>query len=133
MPAQVEIPYRPSRTWHSPAPLADGARIIAKGIGGWILEAAEQLQRWFSPLLVAGSRLAHNSAHQGLGNHTLHTQRLDAKVGEALLFKDAVLLGTSSMWTHDDRLAYTGSDYWPGCTGSDCSVYRVPSWGDRPS
>jgi Tol biopolymer transport system component len=126
--------------------LADGARIIAKGTGGdrtslWTIDAhtgglvseqskySDDFHPSWSP---EGTHFAYDSLHQGLGNYTLYTQKLDTRVDEVPMFQDAFILGTSPVWMEDDWLAYTGCDYWPDGDGSKCGIYRMPSWGARP-
>jgi roadblock/LC7 domain-containing protein len=48
-------------------------------------------------------------------------------------YNDQAIIGTSPVWMHDDFVAFTGCDYWPGGTGgAKCGIYRMPSWNDRP-
>ena len=84
-----------------------------------------------------GTRFVYDSLHQGKGNyhHALH-QGLTGRGAAAevtLLQRTAASIGTSPVWMHDDWIAFTGCDYWPGGTGgSKCGIYRMPSWSDRP-
>ncbi len=125
----------------------DGDLIIAKGFRGsktslWTIDAhtgafvreqsvySDDFHPFWSP---DGGRFAYDSLHQGFGNYTLYTQRLDTKVDEMLHYGGMAIIGTSPVWMADDWIAFTGCDYWPGGSGgSNCGIYRIPSWSDRP-
>jgi Tol biopolymer transport system component len=126
---------------------ADGDLIIAKGFQGpktslWTIDAhtgsyvreqsdfSDDFHPFWSP---DGGRFVYDSLHQGFGNHTLYTQRLDTKVDEILHYGGMAIIGISPVWMADDWIAFTGCDYWPGGSGgSNCGIYRMPSWSDRP-
>lgn len=126
---------------------SDGALVIAKGFQGdktslWTIDAntgafvreqspfTNDFRPFWSP---DGTRFVYDSLHQGLGNSTLYQNRLDSKVDEFMYYNDTAIIGTSPVWMHDDWVAFTGCDYWPGGTGGGkCGIYRMPSWNDRP-
>ncbi len=126
---------------------SDGDLIIAKGFQGtktslWTIDAntgafvreqspfTNDFRPFWSP---DGTRFVYDSLHQGLGNSTLYQNRLDSKVDEFMHYNDVAIIGTSPVWLHDDWVAFTGCDYWPGGTGgAKCGIYRMPSWSDRP-
>jgi predicted Ser/Thr protein kinase len=126
---------------------SDGVLIIAKGFQGdktslWTINAntggfvreqspfTNDFRPFWSP---DGTRFVYDSLHQGLGNSTLYQNRLDSRVDEFMYYNDVAIIGTSPVWMHDDFVAFTGCDYWPGGSGGGkCGIYRMPSWNDRP-
>ncbi len=126
---------------------ADGELIIAKGFQGprtslWTINAStgqyireqgrfsdDYRPTWSSD----GSHFAYDSLHQGLGRHVLYTQKLDSKEDKYLAYRGMAILGTSPVWMHDDWVAFTACDYWPGATeGSRCGIYRMRVSGGDP-
>lgn len=126
---------------------ADGNLIVAKGFQGprtslWTIDAhtgafvreqgdfSDDFHPFWSP---DGGRFVYDSLHQGFGNRTLYSQRLDTKIDEMLRYEGEAIIGMSPVWLVDDWIAFTGCDYWPGGSGgSNCGVYRMPSWSGRP-
>jgi Tol biopolymer transport system component len=85
-----------------------------------------------------GGRFAYSSLHHGLGNfEMLYTQGLAGGKPQpevTLGHNGQQIRGTSPVWMHDDWIAFTGCDHWPGGTGgSRCGIYRMPSWGGEPA
>ncbi len=130
---------------------ADGQQIIANGEGAgkdslWTINAntgtfdREQVPftNDFHPSWSPdGSRFAYDSLHHGLGNfEMLYTQSLagpGAQPEVSLAHNGQQIRGSSPVWMHDDWIAFTGCDYWPGGSGgSKCGLYRMPSWGGQP-
>ncbi len=130
-----------------PALRADGDLIIAKGFQGartslWTIDAhtggfvreqsgfSDDFRPFWSP---EGARFVYDSLHLGRGHHTLYLQQLDTGVDEMLHYNGEAIIGMSPVWMHDDWIAFTGCDYWPGGGGgSNCGIYRMPSWSGRP-
>jgi serine/threonine protein kinase len=126
---------------------SDGVLILAKGFQGaktslWTIDAdtgafvreqsgyTNDFRPFWSP---DGTRFVYDSLHQGTGNSTLYQNGLDTRVDEFLSYNDMAIIGTSPVWMHDDWVAFTGCDYWPGGSGgAKCGIYRMPSWSDRP-
>ncbi|MFN2226233.1 MAG: protein kinase domain-containing protein [Anaerolineae bacterium] len=126
---------------------SDGALVIAKGFQGdktslWTIDAnsgafvreqspfTNDFRPFWSP---DGTRFVYDSLHQGLGNSTLYQNQLDSNADQLMHYNDQAIIGTSPVWMHDDFVAFTGCDYWPGGTGgAKCGIYRMPSWNDRP-
>jgi hypothetical protein len=131
----------------------DGALLIANGQGGGrdslvtidansgaILhnqtEYTDDYHPFWSP--VDGARFVYDSFHHGLGNYQmLYIQGVTngrPLEEDTLGTEGQQIRGTSPVWLHDDWIAFTGCDYWPGGTGgSRCGIYRMPSWDGRPS
>jgi Tol biopolymer transport system component len=85
-----------------------------------------------------GTRFAYDSLHHGLGNYTmLYTQGITGGKPQpevTIGYNGQQIRGHSPVWMQDDWIAFTGCDYWPGGSGgSKCGIYRIPSWGDRPT
>jgi predicted Ser/Thr protein kinase len=128
---------------------ADGQLIVAKGFQGektslWTINAntgafvreqspfTNDFRPFWSP---DGTQIVYDSLHHGKQNSSnwLYKTSLDTKVDNMLSYNDTPIIGTSPVWMHDDWIAFTGCDYWPGGTGgSKCGIYRMPSWNDRP-
>ncbi len=129
----------------------DGAEILADGLGnpatvvninastGAIIREQTAFTDDFHPSWSPdGTRFAYDSLHHGLGQYTmLYTQGLTNRnpLSEVTLFYNGQQIrGHSTVWTHDDLVAFTGCDYWPGGSGgSNCGIYVMPSWSDRPT
>lgn len=130
---------------------ADGQQVIADGQGAgrdslWtIIANTGAFGREQSPFTndfhpswsPDGSRFAYDSLHHGLGNfEMLYTQSLAGPGSQpevTLAHNGQQIRGSSPVWMHDDWIAFTGCDYWPGATGgSRCGIYRMPSWGGQP-
>ncbi len=84
-----------------------------------------------------GTRFTYDSLHHGLGAYTmLYTQSLTDSRPQpevTLYYSGQQIRGHSPVWMHDDMIAFTGCDYWPGGSGgSKCGIYFMPSWSDRP-
>ena len=79
----------------------------------------------------------YDSRHHGKNFNALYRQGLASpKVQEdaKLTYNDQHIIGTSPVWMDDDHVAFTGCDYWPGGTnGSNCGIYRMPSWNGTPT
>lgn len=130
---------------------SDGQLIIANGEGGgktslWSIDAKtgafirEQspFTNDFRPFWAPdGGQFAYDSLHHGgrfQGEFIVYKQVLDSNRDEALVHGGQQILGKSPVWMHDDWIAFTGCDYWPGGTGgSKCGIYRMPSWGGQPA
>lgn len=130
---------------------ADGQLIIANGEGAdkaslWTIEAnngafgreqspfTDDYRPFWSP---DGGRFVYDSLHHGLGNyHMLYTQGLTSGRPQPevpLGFNGQQIRGTSPVWLHNDWIAFTGCDYWPGGGGGgNCGIYRMPSWEGPP-
>jgi hypothetical protein len=132
---------------------SDGQLIIANGEGArrtsiWTINAnsgafiREQgdIPNNFRPFWSPdGGQFAFDSYHHGgkfRDNLIVYRRTLDASrndKGEPLIHGGQAVLGKSPVWMHDDWVAFTACDYWPGGTGgSKCGLYRMPSWGGRP-
>jgi Tol biopolymer transport system component len=130
----------------------DGAEIIADGLGnpatvvninantGAVIREQTGYTDDYHPFWSPdGSRFAYDSLHHGLQARglMLYTQGLtnSRPQGEVpLSYNDQQIRGTSPVWMHDDWIAFTGCDYWPGGSGgSKCGIYRIPSWGGHPT
>jgi serine/threonine-protein kinase len=130
---------------------SDGAEILADGLtnpatlvninaktGSFIREQTEHTDDYHPFWSPDGSRFTYDSKHHGLGGYTmLYTQGLtNRKPHEEVTvhFEGQQIRGHSPVWTHDDLIAFTGCDYWPGGTGgSRCGIYVMPSWSGRPT
>jgi Tol biopolymer transport system component len=128
----------------------DGAEILADGLGnpatvvninannGSIIREQTRFTDDYHPSWSPdGTRFAYDSLHHGLGQYTmLYTQGLtqrDALEPVTVYYNGQQIRGHSTVWTQDDRIAFTGCDYWPeGSGGSKCGVYVMPSWSGRP-
>jgi serine/threonine-protein kinase len=129
---------------------ADGQLIVANGEGGgktsiWTINAqtgafvreqspfTNDFRPFWSP---DGGQFAYDSYHQGgkfANTLMLYKQVLDSKDDQPLIHGGAAILGSSPVWMHDDWIAFTACDYWPGGSGgSNCGIYRMPSWGGQP-
>jgi serine/threonine protein kinase len=129
----------------------DGAEILADGLGnpaavvninaktGAIIREQTRHTDDFHPCWSPdGGRFAYDSLHHGLGQYTmLYTQGLTGSQPQpevTLYYSGQQIRGHSPVWMHDDFIAFTGCDYWPGGTGgSKCGIYVMPSWSDRPA
>ena len=132
----------------------DGTQIIANGRGGAapatlvninasngaIMREQTAFTDDFHPFWSPdGSRFAYDSLHHGLrhGQPMLYTQGLTGgrvQPEVAVGFAGQQIRGTSPVWMEDEWLAFTGCDYWPeGTGGSQCGIYRMPSWGGEPA
>jgi serine/threonine-protein kinase len=129
---------------------ADGLEILADGLydpasvvnidasrGAIIREQTEFTDDFHSFWSPDGSRFVYDSLHHGLGNYTmLYIQGLTDRepLDEVTIgYRGQQIRGHSPVWMQDDWIAFTGCDYWPtGSGGSNCGIYRLPSWGDRP-
>jgi Tol biopolymer transport system component len=129
---------------------ADGAQILADGLADpasvWNIDAktgafireqiayTDDYHPFWSP---DGSRFTYDSKHHGGGYTMLYTQGLTNRkpLEDIKLHSDGQQIqGHSPVWTHDDLIAFTGCDYWPGGTGgSRCGIYVMPSWSGRPT
>jgi serine/threonine protein kinase len=134
-----------------PAFRSDGAEILADGLanpatlvninansGAYIREQTAHTDDYHPSWSPDGSRFTYDSLHHGLGNFTmLYTQGLTGRNPQdpiTLHFEGQQIRGHSPVWTHDDQIAFTGCDYWPGGTGgSRCGIYVMPSWSGRPT
>jgi serine/threonine protein kinase len=130
---------------------SDGVELLADGLanpativnlnaktGAFIREQTEHTDDYHPSWSPDGSRFTYDSEHHGLGEYTmLYTQGLTNRKPLdpiAVGFEGQQIRGHSPVWTHDDRIAFTGCDYWPGGTGgSRCGIYVMPSWGGRPN
>jgi serine/threonine protein kinase len=130
---------------------SDGAEILADGLGnpatvvninaktGAIIREQTKHTDDFHPFWSPdGARFAYDSVHHGLGEYTmLYTQGLTGSEPQpevTLHYSGQQIRGHSPVWMHDDFIAFTGCDYWPGGTGgSRCGIYVMPSWSDRPT
>jgi hypothetical protein len=133
---------------------ADGREILANGeVGQWtsiininvINGAVVRNQTAFSddfhPFWAPdGTRFTYDSLHHGLPRYglMLYTQGLtdgNPQSEVTVSYEGRQIQGHSPVWMHDDHIAFTGCDYWPGGTdGSKCGMYRIPSWGEsRPA
>jgi serine/threonine-protein kinase len=126
---------------------SDGMLILADGFQGdktslWTINAntgafvreqspfTDDFRPFWSP---DGTRFVYDSLHQGRGNSTLYQNQLDSNQDQLMMYNDQAIIGTSPVWMHDDWIAFTGCDYWPGGSGgAKCGIYRMPSWGGRP-
>jgi hypothetical protein len=129
----------------------DGAQLLADGVGerasvvtinantGAVLHNqtafTDDFHPFWSPL--DGSRFVYDSLHHGLGNfEMLYIQGItggEPMPEDTLHFEGNQIRGTSPVWLDDDFIAFTGCDYWPGATGgSNCGLYRMPSWDGQP-
>lgn len=142
--------YTVSGMWQ-PDFRADGAEILADGLHspaavvninaktGAIIREQTSFTDDFHPFWSPdGTRFAYDSLHHGLGKYTmLYTQGVTGSrplPEVTLYFGGQQIQGHSPVWMHDDFIAFTGCDYWPGGTGgSKCGVYVMPSWSDRPT
>jgi serine/threonine-protein kinase len=129
---------------------ADGSEILADGLanpatlvniaansGAMLREQTVHTDDFHPSWSPDGSRFAYDSLHHGLGNYTmLYTQGLTGGKPQSevtLHFNGQQIRGHSTVWMDDDRIAFTGCDYWPGGTGgSQCGIYAMPSWSGRP-
>jgi serine/threonine protein kinase len=136
---------------HQPDIRRDGAEILADGLGnpasvvninantGAIIREQTSFTDDFHPFWSPdGTRFAYDSLHHGLGNYTmLYTQGLTDKKPQpeaTLGYNGQQIRGHSPVWMHNDFIAFTACDYWPGASGgSKCGIYSMPSWGDRPA
>jgi hypothetical protein len=129
---------------------SDGQLIIAKGFQGdrtslWTINAitgafvreqspfTDDFRPFWSP---DGTRFVYDSLHHGKKDmpEWLYKNSLDTQVDDVLHYNDQPIIGISPVWMHDDWVAFTGCDYWPGGTGgAKCGIYRMPSWSDHPS
>jgi TolB protein len=134
-----------------PAFRSDGAEILADGLtnpatvvninaktGAFIREQTEHTDDYHPFWSPDASRFTYDSKHHGLGEYTmLYTQELTNRRPHdpVTLHSDGQQIrGHSPVWTHDDLIAFTGCDYWPGATGgSRCGIYIMPSWSGRPT
>jgi len=128
----------------------DGAEILADGLGnpatvvninantGAVIREQTRFTDDYHPSWSPdGTRFAFDSLHHGLGQYTmLYTQGLTNRGPEpevTLGYNGQQIRGHSTVWTHDDLIAFTGCDYWPeGSGGSKCGIYVMPSWSGRP-
>jgi hypothetical protein len=129
----------------------DGQMIIANGEGGdrasvvninantgAILNNRTRFTDDFHPSWspLDSTRFVYDSFHHGLGTyHMLYIQgATDSDADEDTLgYEGQQIRGTSPVWMEDDFIAFTGCDYWPGGTGgSNCGLYRMPSWDGQP-
>jgi Tol biopolymer transport system component len=130
---------------------ADGELIIANGEGSgkdslWTINAntgafvrqqspfTDDLNPSWSP---DGGRFVYASYHHGLGRYQmLYTQDLNStkKPPEVTLHHHGQQIrGEFTVWMHDDWIAFTACDYWPeGTGGSQCGIFRMPSWSGGP-
>jgi Tol biopolymer transport system component len=130
----------------------DGTEIIANGEGGErsslvnidastgaIIRNQTAFTNDFHPFYSPdGTRFVYDSLHHGLGDYQmLYTQSLTGSNPQdevTLAYSDHQIRGISPVWMQDDWIAFTGCDYWPGGSGgSKCGIYRMASWGERPS
>jgi serine/threonine-protein kinase len=130
----------------------DGGEILADGLGspatvvninantGAVIREQTGYTDDYHPFWSPdGSRFAYDSLHHGLQARglMLYTQGLTSGRPQAevpLGYSDQQIRGTSPVWMHDDWIAFTGCDYWPGGSGgSKCGIYRMPSWGGHPT
>jgi serine/threonine-protein kinase len=133
---------------------ADGQLIIANGEGAgkdnlWTINAntgafdreqtshPDDYHPFWSP---DGGRFAYDSLHHGLVRRgpMLYkqgmTNRGRPQPEVTLGHSGEQIRGTFPVWMHNDWIAFTGCDYWPGGTGgSRCGIYRMPSWGGEPA
>jgi serine/threonine protein kinase len=131
----------------------DGQLIIANGEGAgkdnlWTINAnssafghaqtshPDDVHPFWSP---DGSRFTYDSLHHGLVRRgsMLYTQGLTNRAQPepevTLGHSGEQIRGSSPVWMHNDHIAFTGCDYWPGGTGgSKCGIYHMPSWGGPP-
>ncbi|MEJ2211841.1 MAG: protein kinase, partial [Anaerolineae bacterium] len=126
---------------------SDGMLVIADGFQGdktslWTINAnsgafvreqspfTDDFRPSWSP---DGTRFVYDSLHQGRGNSTIYQNQLDSNQDQLMMYNDQAIIGTSPVWMHDDWIAFTGCDYWPGGSGgAKCGIYRMPSWNGRP-
>lgn len=131
----------------------DGRLIIANGEGGghdniWTVDPSagsllhaqtehpDDLRPFWSP---DGSRFAYDSLHHGLTRQgpKLYTQGMTSSRPQpevTLGHSGQQIRGTSPVWMEDEWIAFTGCDYWrPEPSGSQCGIYRMPSWGGEPA
>jgi hypothetical protein len=130
----------------------DGAEIIANGEGGdrasivnidartgAILRDQTRFTNDFHPFWAPdGARFVYDSLHHGLGNYQmLYIQGLTNSKPQpevAVGYNGQQIRGMWPIWMQDDWIAFTACDYWPeGSGGSNCGIYRMPSWGGAPS
>ena len=134
-----------------PAFRSDGDEILADGLadpatlvninansGAYIREQTAHTDDFHPSWSPDGSRFTYDSLHHGLGKFTmLYTQGLTGRRPQdpvTVHFQGQQIRGHSPVWTHDDLIAFTGCDYWPGGTGgSRCGIYVMPSWSGRPT
>ncbi len=127
---------------------ADGQLVIANGFTGdktslWTINAntgafvreqspfTDDFRPFWSP---DGRQFVYDSLHQGKGNYNLYKNVLDSNVDEYLSYNNMAIIGQSPVWMHDDWVAFTGCDYWPGGSGgANCGIYRMASWSGRPA
>jgi Tol biopolymer transport system component len=128
----------------------DGAEILADGLGnpatvvnlnartGAVIREQTRFTDDYHPSWSPdGTRFVYDSLHHGLGEYTmLYTQGLTNASPQpemTLYYNGQQIRGHSTVWTHDDLIAFTGCDYWPeGSGGSKCGIYVMPSWSGRP-
>jgi hypothetical protein len=133
---------------------ADGREILANGeVGQWtsivnidasngaVVRNQTSFTDDFHPFWAPdGTRFTYDSLHHGLPRYglMLYTQGLTGGNPQSevtVSYEGRQIQGHSPVWMHDDYIAFTGCDYWPGGTdGSRCGIYRIPSWGEsRPA
>jgi Tol biopolymer transport system component len=129
---------------------ADGQVVIAKGSQGdktslWTINAntgaflheespfTDDFHPSWSP---DGSRFAYGSFHGPGKDEMLYSQALanpKAQPEVTLAFNGTQIRGVAPVWMRDDWVAFTACDNWPGATGgTNCGIYRMPSWGGEP-
>jgi Tol biopolymer transport system component len=133
--------------------LSGGSLIIANGEGAgrdslWTIDAntgafaheqtssPDDFHPFWSP---DGTRFAYDSLHHGLTRRgtMLYTQGMTSRARKepevTLGHSGQQIRGHSPVWMHNEWIAFTGCDYWPGGSGgSRCGICSMPSWGGEP-
>ncbi len=136
---------------YQPDMRADGQLVIANGEGhpytsiatinaktGAFIRNQSDHPDQFRPFWAPdGGQFVYDSYHHGgkfASSLILYRQVLDSMRDQPLVHGGAAILGQSPVWMHDDWIAFSGCDYWPGGTGgSKCGIFRMPSWDGQPA
>ncbi|MFN2167775.1 MAG: TolB family protein, partial [Anaerolineae bacterium] len=82
-----------------------------------------------------GTQIVYDSLHMGKGKFNLYTTVLDSRYDEFLFTGSMAIIGTSPVWMDDEWIAFSACDYWVPKErggGSNCGIYRMPSWSGPP-